>query len=87
MIWVSMVISIVVVVAHCPAAGVKVYVVVPVTAVLITAGLHVPVIGGILVEVNDSSGAVLFWHSGPICANVGATWVSMVIFMVAVEAH
>jgi len=29
--------------AHCPASGVKVYVVVPSLAVLITAGDHVPV--------------------------------------------
>ena len=38
----------VVFVAHWPAVGVKVYTVAPKTAVL-TAGDHVPVIGGILV--------------------------------------
>ena len=51
-------ISIVAVEAHCPAAGVKVYVVVPVTAVFIVAGLHVPVM--LLFEVSGSPGAVPF---------------------------
>ena len=54
---------------------------------MITAGLHVPVIGGILVEFTGNTGAVLFWQSGPICANAGVIWVSMVISMVAVIAH
>ena len=43
------VISMVTPVPHCPASGVKVYVVVPGIAVLMTAGLHVPVMGGMLV--------------------------------------
>lgn len=42
----------VVVVAHCPAAGVKVYVLVPAVVVLMAAGLQVPVIP--LVEVPGS---------------------------------
>jgi hypothetical protein len=46
------------VVAHCPAAGVKVYVVVPAVAVLIVAGLHVPFMP--LIEVPGSAGAVAF---------------------------
>ena len=46
------------VVAHCPADGVKVYVVVPAVAVLIVAGLHVP--GIPLLDVAGSVGAVLF---------------------------
>jgi hypothetical protein len=57
------------VVAHWPADGVNVYVVVPAVAVLIVAGLHVPVIP--FVEVVGSVGAVEFWHSGPIAVNVG----------------
>jgi hypothetical protein len=48
---------IVVVVAHWPAVGVKVYTVVPATAVLITAGAHVPVIAGRLVELAGNAGA------------------------------
>ena len=57
------------VIAHCPVDGVKVYVVVPAVAVLIVAGLHVPVIP--LFDVVGRTGAVLFWQSGPIAVNVG----------------
>ena len=46
------------VVAHWPAAGVKVYVVVPTVAVLIVAGLHVPVMP--LTDVYSNSGEVVF---------------------------
>ncbi len=49
----------VVVVAHCPAVGVKVYTVVPALAVL-TAGAHVPVIGVELVELVGNIGAAVF---------------------------
>jgi hypothetical protein len=49
----------VVVVAHCPAVGVKVYTVVPAVAVL-TAGAHVPVIGVELVELVGNIGAAVF---------------------------
>ncbi len=49
----------VVVVAHCPAVGVKVYTVVPAVAVL-TAGAHVPVIGVELVELVGNTGAAAF---------------------------
>jgi hypothetical protein len=45
-------------IAHCPASGVKVYVVVPAVAVLMVAGLHVPVIP--LLDVVGRTGAVLF---------------------------
>ena len=66
--------SIVAGIAHCPLAGVKVYVAVPITDVLITAGLHVPVTP--LLEVPGNAGAAAFWHSGPICVNTGvhANW-------------
>ena len=47
---------IVVVVAHCPAVGVKVYVVVPALAVLIADGLHVPVM--LFVDVVDKVAGV-----------------------------
>ena len=45
-------------VAHGPGPGVKVYVLVPAAAVLIAAGLHVPVIP--FEEVRGSVGGVLF---------------------------
>jgi hypothetical protein len=44
--------------AHCPASGVNVYVVVPVTDVLITDGFQVPVTP--LFEVVGNAGAVAF---------------------------
>ena len=51
-------ISIVVTAPHCPAFGVKVYVVVPIADVFITAGLQVPVIP--LFDVVGNAGAVAF---------------------------
>ena len=78
-------ILIVAVVPHCPAAGVKVYVVVPGVAVLIVAGLHVPVIP--LVEVMGKVGGAEFWQRAPIALNVGVTGGLIVIFSVAVVAH
>ena len=77
-----MVIFRVVVVAHWPVAGVKVKRKVPVTVVLMVAGLHVPVIAGVLVELNGSNGAMLFWQSGPIGANIGT--ISLVMMMSSV---
>ena len=71
--------------AHCPAEGVKVYVVVPGVNVLIVAGLHVPVIP--LVEVVGSAGGVLFWQSGPIAVNAGVICGSIVMINVAGIAH
>jgi hypothetical protein len=50
---------IVVVSAHWPAVGVKVYTTVPGLAVL-TAGFHVPVMGVALVELVGNTGAVEF---------------------------
>lgn len=57
---------IVVVVPHCPADGVNVYVVV---AVLFNAGVHVPVIP--LFEVVGNGDNVAPEHMGPTCVNVG----------------
>ena len=59
----------VIVLPHWPAVGVKVYVWVPIVAVLIVAGLQIPVIP--FVEVIGSAGAVLFRQSGPTAVNVG----------------
>jgi hypothetical protein len=53
--------------------------------VLIVAGTHVPVIP--FVDVEGRTGAVLFWHSGPIAAKVGAIGEFVVISRVAVVAH
>jgi hypothetical protein len=50
---------IVVVDAHWPAVGVKVYTVVPTAAVLITAGAQVPVIVGKLVDAAGNTGATV----------------------------
>ena len=47
-----------VVVAHCPTAGVNVYVIIPGVAVLIVDGLHVPVI--LLIDVTGNEGAIEF---------------------------
>jgi hypothetical protein len=73
------------VVAHCPAPGVNVYVAVPTTAVLITAGFHVPVTP--LLEVAGSVGAVEFWHNGPIAVNTGEICAVTETSIVAVVAH
>jgi hypothetical protein len=73
------------VIAHCPAVGVNVYVVVPAVTALIVAGLHVPVMP--LLDVVGNAGAVEFWHSGPMVVNVGVICGLMVTFNVAVVAH
>lgn len=54
-------------------------------AVLIVAGLHVPATP--LEDVAGSAGAVLFWHKGPICVNVGVAPVEMTMSMVATDPH
>ena len=69
---------------HCPALGVNVYVVVPTVAVLIVAGLHVPVI--LLTDVAGRAGAALFAQRGPIAVKVGVTCEVTTIFIVAVPA-
>jgi hypothetical protein len=72
----------VVVVAHWPAVGVNVYVVV---AVLLSAGAHVPVIP--LVEVVGSGESVAPEHISATGANAGVTFGLTVIVSVAVVAH
>jgi hypothetical protein len=57
----------------------------PAEAVLIVAGLHVPVMP--LLEVPGSEGAVELIHSGPIWVNAGVTSASITISIVAVAAH
>jgi len=81
----SMVIFNVAVVAHSPAAGVNVYVVVPTTAVLITAGLQVPLIP--LADVNGRAGADEFRQSEPNGLNVGVITGFTVTVNVVVAAH
>ncbi len=63
----------------------NVYVAVPVVAVLIVDGLHVPLMP--FWDVVGSAGAVVPWHSGPICANVGVICVVTSTTIVAVPAH
>ena len=54
-------------------------------AVLITAGLHVPVIP--LLELEGSEGAEAFWHSGVIWVNVGIILAVITISIVVEDAH
>ena len=70
------------VVAHCPALGVKVYVVV---AVLLSAGAQVPVIP--LFEVVGNGDKVAPEHIGATAVNVGVTFGLTIIDKVAVVAH
>src|SRR6266536_2816719 len=72
----------VVVVAHCPAVGVNVYVVV---AVLSKVGVHVPVMP--LLEVVGSADKVAPEHIGATALNVGVTFGLTVIVSVVVVAH
>ena len=60
---------------------------VPVTAVLIVAGLQVPVIAGVLVDAEGNTGAALFWHSGPIAAKAGVRLLVIVISIVTAVEH
>jgi len=76
------VITIFLVVAHCPAFGVKVYVVV---AVLLIAGDHVPVIP--LVEVVGSAANVAPEQIGATCVNAGVTFEFTVITIVMFVVH
>jgi hypothetical protein len=55
--------------------------------VLIVAGLQVPVIAGIFVELEGNAGAAEFRHSGPICAKVGVNAEVTTISIVVVFAH
>ena len=72
----------VVVVAHCPTAGVNVYVVV---AVLSNAGDHVPVIP--LLEVVGNGVKVAPEHIGPTDVNVGVILALTTMVSVVVVAH
>ena len=72
----------VVVVAHCPAFGVKVYVVV---VVLFNAGVHVPNIP--LFDVVGKAAKVAPEQIGATAVKVGVTWEFTVIVKVVVIAH
>src|SRR6186713_1152322 len=71
--------------AHSPASGVKVYVVVPAAAVLMVAGFHVPVI--LLLETAGKPGAAAPTQSGPIAVNTGVTCAAIVISIDTGPAH
>jgi hypothetical protein len=72
----------VVVVAHCPAVGVKVYVVV---AVLLSAGLHTPVIP--LFDVVGSADKLAPLHIAATGVNVGVMFGLTVMLSVVLVAH
>ena len=55
--------------------------------VLFIAGLHVPVMAGMFVELVGNAGIVAPEQYGPTGANVGVTFGVMVIVSVAVVAH
>ena len=57
----------------------------PIGVALIAAGDQVPVMP--FAEVNGKTGAVLFWHSGPIAVNVGVMLVVIVTSIVISAAH
>ena len=64
---------------HCPAAGVKVYNVLPTSTVLIEAGLQVPLIPS--TDFVGSTGAEAFWQNeSVIVGKVGEMLVAIVIF-------
>lgn len=77
------VMSNVVVVAHCPASGVNVYV--PLVVLLTVAGVQVPVIP--LREVAGKTGDAEPEQIGAIALNVGTTLGLTVMFKVVVDAH
>jgi hypothetical protein len=56
-------------------------------AVLIAAGLQVPVTAGLLVELVCRAGGVEFWQRGPMGVKVGVISVVMTMSMVTVLAH
>jgi hypothetical protein len=61
--------------------------VVPTVLVLIVAGLQVPVIAGILVELAGKDGGAEFRQSGPICEKVGVKAEVTTISIVVTTAH
>ena len=70
------------VVAHCPAVGVNVYVVV---AVLFSAGAHVPVMPSL--DVRGNAASVAPEQIGATAVNVGVTFGVTVMSNVVVVAH
>lgn len=60
---------------------------VPAVVVLITAGFHVPVMGGVLLLEVGSTGATLLIHIGPSGAKVGVISALTVIFIGVGTVH
>ena len=81
----AMVISKAVTTAHCPAAGVKLYVVVPTADVVIVAGFHVPLIP--LVDINGNAGAAALRQSEPNGLKMGVISGVTVTSNVVAAAH
>lgn len=68
-----------------PPEGVNVYVVVPIDAVLIVAGLQLPLMP--FAEVPGNAGAVAFWQNGPSCVKPGVIVFVTVTTVLAVPEH
>ena len=81
------VMTILVVVPHCPAVGVKVYTLDPTTDVLMTVGFQDPVIGGVFVDEVGNTSGVSFWQYGPNCVNKGTGGAVIETLMVVTDAH
>lgn len=60
---------------------------VPITLVLIVMGFHVPVIEGLLMELEGKLGAAPPKHNGPIDANTGVIEFVISMSMVVMVAH
>jgi len=55
--------------------------------VLMTAGVHTPVIAGLFVDLPGRTGGGEFRQRGPICVKVGVICVTTVMFIVVVVTH
>ena len=51
------------------------------------AGLHVPLMAGVLVELVGKLGAVVFWQIEVICTKVGVMGLVVVMATIFGEAH
>ncbi len=59
----------------------------PVKAVFIVAGLHVPVIAGELFELEGNIGAMAPWQMGAIAVNIGVILLLTSILILVLAAH
>ena len=71
--------------AHCPKSGVKLYTEVPMIAVLMVKGFHVPVIP--FADAAGKGGATEFWQRVPIGLKTGVMLLVTVMSIVTGTAH